>query len=76
MDANDEYLTILRNAGWHFYEKCRCGGVLKWKYRHPDKPGLELEWWLKYYQFQITERNKVKVPPTRIENLKTQLEQL
>ena len=70
MEANEQYQAVLRDAGWNFWEKCRCGGVLKWKYRHPGKPGLELEWWIKYYQFRITDRRKVKIPATKIENLK------
>ena len=59
----------LTNNGWNFYEKCRCQNILKYKYRHPDKPGMQLEWWVKYYQFKITEKNKTKIPPTKIGEL-------
>ena len=43
----------LIDNGWNYYEKCRCQRILKYKYRHPGKPGLELEWWVKYFQFKI-----------------------
>ena len=56
--------------GWVFYEKCRCQRILKYKYRHPAHPDLELEWWPNTYQFKITyQATKTKVPPTSIKKL-------
>lgn len=60
----------LAEYGWTFYEKCRCSGILKYKYRNPDHDGLELEWFVKYYQFRITYNGRqTKVPVTKIEDL-------
>lgn len=33
---------ILISAGWFKYHGCTCGGALKEKYKHPDKPGKEV----------------------------------
>ncbi len=59
----------IANNGWQFYEKCRCDGILKWTFRHPDKPKLELEWWVGYYQFKIMNQNMTKVPLTKVAKL-------
>lgn len=66
----------LTDNGWNYYEKCRCQRILKYKYRHPGKPGLELEWWVKYLQFKITEKNKTKIPLTKIGELDNTLKNL
>jgi hypothetical protein len=60
---------IITNVGWKYYEKCRCGGILKYKFRHEQKPGLTLEWFVLYAKFRIVERNKLKVPATALSKL-------
>ncbi len=60
---------ILTLNGWKFYEKCRCQNILKYKFRNANKPGLEIEWWISYYQFKVTEKNKTKIPPTKMGEL-------
>jgi hypothetical protein len=57
------------NHGWQYKESCRCGGVLKYKYTHPDKPGLMLEWWVKYFQFRVMDGRKIARPVDKIVNL-------
>ena len=68
--------AAIANNGWLFYEKCKCGGILKYKYRHPEKPGLQLEWWVKYFQFRITNYSKTKVQQTPIAKLEETLKPL
>lgn len=48
--------------GWQFYEKCKCQRTLKYIYRHPDKPGLFLEWWVMVHQFRVMDGNMTKTP--------------
>ena len=55
---------IITNGGWTYFEKCRCSGILKYKFKHADKPGLVLEWLVLYAKFKIINRNKVKVAAT------------
>lgn len=63
--------------GWQYYSKCRCGGILKHKYRNPSYPELELEWWVKYGQFRITYRGtQTKVAPTAVSQLNEVLNSL
>lgn len=72
----DEPAALAAN-GWAFYERCRCAGRMKYKYRNPAHPELELEWWVKYYCFRITYLGRsVKVPPTKIGLLDKTLKEL
>lgn len=68
--------AAIANNGWLFYQKCKCGGILKQKYRHPDKPGLQLEWWVRYYQFKITQLSKTKIPQIPLSKLEDTLKNL
>jgi len=69
--------SALALNNWKFYEKCRCSGIAKWKYRNAAFPDLELEWWVKHYCFRITYRGKsTKVPQTKIEKLDKILSEL
>ena len=60
---------IISSAGWVYFEKCRCGGILKYKFKHPAKKGLVLEWMVLYSKFRMVERNKIKVPATALSKL-------
>ena len=63
--------------GWDFYEKCRCSGIMKRRYRSTAHPDLELEWWVKYGQFRITYRGSTtKVPLAKIAELDKTLKEL
>lgn len=64
------------NNGWMFYEKCRCHRVKTYKYRHSEKPDLELWWRVDYFEFKIMDRNTTKVPLTKISQLDEILKQL
>lgn len=66
----------LADNGWVFHEKCRCQRVLKYKYRNPQLPGYEVEWWVKFYQFRIKEKAKTKVSLTKISLLDQTLKNL
>ena len=68
--------AAIADNGWELHDKCRCGGRLRYKYRHPDKPGYELEWIVKYFQFRILEGRKVHTPITNIKDLDTILSAL
>ncbi len=61
--------AAIAENGWQFFTKCRCDGILKWKYRHPGKPNLELHWWVGYYQFKVMNQNTTKIPLTKISKL-------
>lgn len=62
--------------GWNFYEKCKCNRVLTYKYRHPDKPDLELWWRVDQLVFKIMNRNSTKVPLTKMALLDVTLRSL
>ncbi len=59
----------ITNNGWVFHEKCRCSGVRKYKFRHPQYPDLQLEWWISYGQFKIMNKNTTKIPLTKLSEL-------
>lgn len=61
--------TAIRTNGWFFIAKCRCGGILKYKYRHPQKKTLELHYWVKHKRFLIMEFSKTKIPLTAIDKI-------
>lgn len=67
---------ILTRYGWAFYDKCRCGGVLKHKYRNPDKPGVEIEWQVKRYLFKVKCWGKTIKTLTAIGKLEETLKEL
>lgn len=52
--------------GWELYEKCHCGGVKLWKFRHPMFPTYELHWQVSYFNFKIMNGNSTKIPLTKI----------
>lgn len=62
--------------GWTFYEKCRCNRILKWKYRNPLFPDLELQWLVSYFQFKIMNKNTTKIGLTAISHLDAVLKSL
>ena len=66
----------IADFGWVFKERCRCGGTLKYKYTNPNYPNMLLIWMPSYRHFKIEERNKTKVPVTKIELLEETLRQL
>lgn len=68
----------LAEYGWTLYDKCYCSGILKYKFRNvAQHPGLEVEWWVKYYQFRITYSGvTTKVPATQIAKLEQTLKDL
>ncbi len=59
----------ITDNGWQYYDKCRCGGILQYKYRHSSKPGFEIRWLIKYFKFKITQDNKLCVGLTKMEKL-------
>lgn len=68
---------VLSDNGWAFYEKCRCTGISKVKYRSKTHPELELELWSKHAQFKITYRGaSTKIPLTKISQLEETLKAL
>jgi len=72
----NEEQTIL-SAGWYFYEKCRCSGIIKYKYRNKVLNSLELEWWAKRSMFKVTYRgSSTKIPPTSVMKLEKTLNEL
>lgn len=40
--------------GWTFYDKCRCAGKVRYKYRNKELNELELEWWPRFERFKVT----------------------
>ena len=69
--------AALSENGWAFHEKCRCSGIMKYRYRSAAHPDLELEWWVKYQIFKITYRGSTtKIPQTKIANLDQTLKAL
>jgi hypothetical protein len=68
--------AALSEYGWYFHEKCRCGGILKWKFRHKDKPGYQLEWLVRYFQFKVMNGNSTAVGMTKIADLENVLKTL
>lgn len=69
-------ITALVTDGWFLYEKCKCGGKLKHKYRHPDKTGYEVWWYPRLFQFKVFFNNKTIVPLSPIGQLTTKLNQV
>ena len=68
---------LLQEYGWKFYEKCRCSGAMKYKYRNENFKDLELEWWKDYYKFKITYNGtRTKIPLTKLEKLEEILKAL
>lgn len=63
----------IEDHGWNFFEKCRCGGTLKYKFKHPNKPDMLLIWMPTYRQFKIQDKNITKIPVTKIEKLQETL---
>lgn len=61
--------NAITDNGWYFYSKCTCGGILKHKFRHTNKPGLELHWYVRKDNFLIKSYNTIKVQLTPISNL-------
>jgi hypothetical protein len=49
----ERFAAILQERGWNYTEKCRCGGVLKYKYSNANYKGLVFEWWYKYSKFTV-----------------------
>ena len=73
---NEEPAALALN-GWTYYDKCRCVGMMKYKYRSKAHPDLELEWWTKYNQFKITYRgSSTKVPLSKVSNMDKILKEL
>lgn len=66
----------LTDNGWYFHEKCKCKRVVKYLYRHDSFPGLEVEWWVKTFQFRILNGNFVKQGLTSLKQLDTTLKAL
>jgi hypothetical protein len=66
-------LPKITNNGWLFYSKCRCGGLLKYKFRNENHKGLELEWWCKNGLFCIMRGKRAEVAVTKIEKLEETL---
>ena len=62
--------------GWNLYTICRCNSMLKHKFNHPEKPSLQLHWWVKYQMFVVMEYAKVKVQQTSISELENILKNL
>jgi hypothetical protein len=56
----------ITSNGWLLHEKCRCNNIRKYKFRHPEYPDLELEWWISYHQFKVMQGNTTKIPLTKI----------
>lgn len=55
---------MITSAGLQYFEKCRCGGMLKYKFKHPQKNGYTVEWLVLYAKFKVVNRNKVIVAAT------------
>jgi hypothetical protein len=53
-----ETIVQLLADGWFLYEKCKCGGKLKYKYHHNDHPGYAVWWYPKFFEFRILYQNK------------------
>lgn len=68
--------SAISGNGWQYYSTCVCGGIRKYKYRHPDKPGYELEWWVKVFQFKVTYKNKSVTRPLKIAEMDKTLKEL
>jgi hypothetical protein len=71
-----EILPTITENGWSFYTKCRCGGLLKYKFRNENHKGLELEWWCKNSLFCIMRGKRTEVAVTRIDKLEETLKAL
>jgi len=74
MERNEP--TALAENGWQFYEKCNCQRTLKYRYIHPNKPGLKLEWIVRFQQFSISDKGLTKVPLTKLSKLDEVLKSL
>lgn len=59
----------LIDNGWYYEGVCVCSGTLKYKYRHPEKPALMVEWWVKLYSFRVMNGNMVKISPTPVKKM-------
>ena len=74
--AQPESIEKLLADDWFLYEKCKCGGKLKYKYRHDNHPGYEVWWYPKLFQFRIFYQNKSIRPLTPIGKLTDVLKQI
>jgi len=73
--TRNEPEALARN-GWASHEKCCCSGILKYKYRNPNYPGYEIEWWVKYAKFKIKNGASTRLAPTPISKMETTLQEL
>lgn len=71
-----EQVNELTNSGWYLYEKCRCGGKLKYKYRNMQYPTIEVRWYPNFYSFTIIDNNKTLVAMTPIGRLTQKLQEV
>jgi len=69
MVVQPESIVQLLAAGWFLYEKCKCGGKLKYKYRSENYPGYEVWWYPKHFEFRIFYQSKSVQPVTPIGKL-------
>lgn len=67
---------LMWDNGWRLFGKCRCGGRLQYKYRHDEKPKIEVRWYVKHHSFTIRDGNKTIVGYTPIGQLDAELKKL
>lgn len=70
------YPPALAKHGWSYWDRCNCGGTLKYKFRNADMPELEVEWLVKYMQFRVVSSRQTKIVATPIEKLEKVLANL
>lgn len=66
---------VIINDGWQFFESCRCGGILKYKYINTKHRNSVLEWWVKYDKFKILNGGKTIKEPTKLSLLEDYLKE-
>jgi hypothetical protein len=72
----EEFAAKLLERGWNYSEKCRCGGILKYKYTNPNHRGLVLEWLYKYSKFTIKRLKRTEVALCNLDLLEEKLNTL
>ena len=69
MEDPKVYPVALTANGWALREKCTCSGIRKLKFAHRDRPGVIIEWWVKYFKFKVTDHNRTIQGQTPISKL-------